>query len=270
MFALLLLVLLFVLGLGGISTKANNPFITVLAYHHIIPEPMAKWENNPMVITLDQFRAEMDYLRDNGYHIASLSEVADFIYDKKMLPEKTVLITFDDSYESTYIYAYPILKEYQFRAAVFVIGNLIPETASPFDPEGLSWTSQPEILEMNASGVMEFGSHTYGAHCLIGGQPALLAMEPADIDNDFKMQSDFFGRHGIPPTIAIAYPYGACNDKIVAAAKKQGYRLGFTTRQGYVYRYSPPMYLSRMSITPGLDLEGFADKLAEGNRIAGR
>jgi len=263
--ALILIAMLFVLASGSSLPRRKDPFIAVLAYHHIIAEPMAKWENNPWAITLDQFKAEMKYLKDNGYYTASLKDVSDFIYKRKNLPEKTVLVTFDDSYESSYVYAYPILKAYKFKAAVFVIGGMTPEENPPFDPEGLSWNSWQEINEMSASGVMEFGSHTYEAHYFIGDQPALLSLEASVIENDFKTENELFARHGNSSPVAVGYPYGAFNGKVIAAAKKQGYRLGVTVRQGYVYRNSPPLNLSRISITPGQSITEFAGKLAGGN-----
>ena len=80
--------------------------MAVLLYHHVVP----KDADTSSIISLSDFESQMEYLYKHGYYTASLKELEEFLYDEKELPEKTVIITFDDGYESNYIYAYPVLK----------------------------------------------------------------------------------------------------------------------------------------------------------------
>jgi len=140
----------------------------------------------------------MKYLHDNGYRTASLREVEDFIYNHKKLSEKTVLITFDDGYESNYVYAFPALKTYDFRAAIFLIGSKIVQKEEPFDPDKLSMLSFRQIRKMLASGLVEFGSHTFDAHEYIDGKPALLSMDKRQLDLDFSKEAELFTKNSLP------------------------------------------------------------------------
>ena len=127
--ALLLLLPLFVFAvnfsvpsLAAQVLKTNeNPSVTVLCYHHIIPEALPESLNT--IVTLSEFEDQMKYLYEHGYYTASLKDIQEFLYNKQKLPEKTVVITFDDGYESNYIYAYQVLKKYDLKAVIFIIGS---------------------------------------------------------------------------------------------------------------------------------------------------
>ncbi|MGB4132477.1 MAG: polysaccharide deacetylase family protein, partial [Tepidanaerobacteraceae bacterium] len=107
----------------------KQPKIKVLCYHHIIPETLSKRIDT--VVSVSEFEEQMKYLYQHGYYTASVKDIQEFLYSKKKLPENTLLITFDDGYESNYIYAYPILKKYGFRAVIFPIGSGITESEQP-------------------------------------------------------------------------------------------------------------------------------------------
>lgn len=76
---------------------------------------------DPLFVTLENFEEQIKYLFDNNFHTLTLQEVKDFYYNGKELPERSVLLTFDDCYQSVYLYAYPVLKKYNFHAAAFVV-----------------------------------------------------------------------------------------------------------------------------------------------------
>lgn len=239
------------------STDNSKPFITVLAYHHIIPGQLPEGTTTHAVIPLAEFEAQMKYLHDNGYYTASLKDVEDFIYNKKKLPEKTVLITFDDGYESNFVYAFPVLKSYNFKATIFLIGNRVVQKEESFDPNRLSKLSLRQIKEMFDSGLVEFGSHTFDAHEYRGNKPALLSMDKEQLDLDFSREAGVFTQNSLPSPTAIAYPYGKFNSAVLKAAKSFGYKLGFTIRDGFVYQSSYPYTLNRNIVPPGTDIPRF-------------
>ncbi len=128
---------------------------TVLEYHDFTDDP-AKITDYTM--TTDALRRDLDWLRDHGYTTILPRELAaGRCDDGSPLPEKPVLLTFDDGYASNYTLAYPILQEYGAKAAISLITARIDEKKPGF----LSWE---QCREMAASGLVEFASHTNDHH----------------------------------------------------------------------------------------------------------
>ncbi len=136
--------------LGNWPLKKPPPRLEILMYHDIVDagEPVSDW-----TVTVKKFRSDMAWLWDNGYTSFLPGELP----EPEELPEKSVLITFDDGYESNYRYALPILREYGMKAVVSVIVQRIDTGVPGF----LTWDM---IREMAESGVFEIGSHTYDNH----------------------------------------------------------------------------------------------------------
>jgi hypothetical protein len=95
---------------GGLTVR-NYQTVPVISYHKI-----AESGADAMTVTRASFRSQMQFLKENGYHAATLDEFYDFLDFKADLPEKSVVITFDDGWRSLYEIAFPILKEYGFPA----------------------------------------------------------------------------------------------------------------------------------------------------------
>ena len=109
-------------------------------------------------MTVSALRRDLDFLRDNGYTTVLPRELAaGQLDDGSPLPQKAVLLTFDDGYESNYTLAFPILREYGAKAAISLITSRIDERADGF----LTWD---ECREMAKSGLVEFASHTNDCH----------------------------------------------------------------------------------------------------------
>ena len=108
----------------------------------------------------------MQLIKENGYEAISFDELIAFAEGKGALPEKPVLITFDDGYQSNYEYAFPILKEENMKGTIFAIGVSIgkkeyyKDTVHKMTPH----FGKEEIDEMKGSGLISIGSHTYDMH----------------------------------------------------------------------------------------------------------
>ena len=128
--------------------------LTVLMYHNLAPEKKdctTAWTLQP-----DRLREDLQWLADNGYGTVLPSELsAGRCADGAPLPKKPVMLTFDDGYESNYLYAYPLLREFGAKAAIAPIVSRVGTGGF------LTWD---ECREMESSGLIEFGSHTYDHH----------------------------------------------------------------------------------------------------------
>jgi len=233
--------------------------VPVLLYHHLAPASQGKHLDNGAIVPVEEFRQQMEWLREHGYRTITVSELHRFLSWRWGLPPKAVVITFDDGYESVATYAVPILENLGFRATVFVIGSQVGRNTP-----GLSHLSWEEMKTLSGKGVLEFQNHTFAAHYLIDGQRPALTEWPEDlIVKDLEDLDNAFAEHGLARPVAVAYPYGAYNDTVLSGVKKTGLRMGFTVEQGRVTANSDRLRLPRMIIFPGTSIEKFSALMTE-------
>ncbi|MCI8303356.1 MAG: polysaccharide deacetylase family protein [Lawsonibacter sp.] len=137
-------------GSGADSSAPPSGTLYVLMYHHFVKTGQ---EYNVWTLTDDRFREDLQWLSDHGYTTVLPSELA----AGEPLPEKAVMLTFDDGYDSNYYLAYPLLKEYNAKAAIALITGHIENQDASF----LTWDMCREMVQ---SGLVEFGSHTHTLH----------------------------------------------------------------------------------------------------------
>lgn len=139
--------------------------LPILCYHHLVEEG----ECNSVTVTVGSFAAQMAALAEAGYTPVSIGQVLDYVQRGIPLPERPVMITFDDGYESNYTLAYPILRQYGFRATMFVIGVSLGKDT--YKDTGVCMTphfSLEQAAEMEASGLITVASHGYDVHEVAG------------------------------------------------------------------------------------------------------
>ncbi|HUT85450.1 MAG TPA: polysaccharide deacetylase family protein [Elusimicrobiales bacterium] len=207
--------------------------IPVLMYHHI---------SDDREITLKGFERQLRYLKEQNYYTPSLEEFYLHITGQKLLTKKSVLITFDDGYVNNWICAYPLLKEYEFRAVVFVTtqnierslkvirpttedGEKSPDTRTDErgDDKFLSWE---ELKVMVEDDIFEIGSHTH-THKNFNK-----TSDYADIERELEISRDLIKKNTNYNPVSIAWPWGHYKKNYIPAAKASGYKLAFTTDGG--------------------------------------
>ena len=128
----------------------TNTKLYVLMYHHFVPEGRTC---NQWMLTDVRFREDLQWLTDHGWTTVLPSELT----AGTGLPEKAVMLTFDDGYRSNYEIAYPLLQEFDAKAAISIVTQY---TADQY-PECLTWDMCREMVQ---SGLVEIGSHTNSCH----------------------------------------------------------------------------------------------------------
>jgi peptidoglycan/xylan/chitin deacetylase (PgdA/CDA1 family) len=93
----------------------------------------------------------MQYLAKNGYHVLPMSRIEEFLAGRAPLPRKSVIITIDDGYRSTFDVAFPILRQHGFPATVFLYSDFVGA------PDALTWA---QMKEMTASGLIDVEPHS--------------------------------------------------------------------------------------------------------------
>lgn len=242
---LLLAVLFCAAGTGAAAAKP----LTVLMYHHIVADDQPV---NAMTITARQFADDMRWLKEAGYTTVLPRELA----AGAALPKKAVLITFDDGYASNYQYAFPVLRSLGMKAAIAVVGRCVDAD----DPLYLSWDM---CREMDRSGLVEIGSHSYDLHNLddrrglfVQGKPNGIQRLEDETEEDFHRRVDADLLHSIQdirdhlerPVTFLAYPFGV-TEPWADAFIRAHFALTFTTREDRCDPAQGLYNLPRMSVT---------------------
>ncbi|WP_440118803.1 polysaccharide deacetylase family protein [Paenibacillus sp. QZ-Y1] len=224
--------------------------VPMLMYHYIEPKINHRETNNKSIIILEDFEANMKYLHDEGYSTITLEQLEQYVKGQIPLPQKSIVITFDDGYQNNYTLAYPVLKKYNFHASLFVIGSKLQDQPSAFDPAKKTFISKQEMQA--ATDVFEFNSHTYNLHhkgfqrC---GNDVPVGLDTSLLDDDIKLMKE----KGID-TPYLAYPFGYTSTQMIYQLQKNGYRMAFSVRPGFVRPGDNPMKLPRLTVTTGTDL----------------
>ncbi len=209
---------------GNCPVDLSN--IPVLNYHKV--------DNvrHSLSIAPREFEKQMAYLAENGYHTITPDQLISYIKQGSSLPEKPIMITFDDGYADNYTNAYPILMKYGFTATIFVVTNLVGQ-----DPRFMTWD---QAREMEQNGIT-FGSHTAN-HRPLTNLP--LPQVAAELTESFaKMEKEL----GQPPRF-FAYPTGTHNPQVEEAVYNAGYQAAFSIRYGLVGPESNLFALERIPI----------------------
>lgn len=201
--------------------------IPVLSYHQINDE-----EHNQLTVPVAEFDEEMAYLHDHGFHTITPDQLHAYLTEDAPLPEKPVLITFDDGYRDNYTNAFPILQKYGMTATIFLVSDYMDR----FD-NYLTWQ---QVQEMSEAGIY-MGSHTLSHFELTGLSPAdlHLQLEGGKLATEWKTRKF---------TEYIAYPCGSVNDEVLAETKACGYKGGFTVRYGLIQKGENPYLMDRVPI----------------------
>ena len=226
------------------AAAENTADIPVLMYHHIAEEV------NSVTVSEAQFDSQMKALDDAGYTAVSMAEVYEYVMGNGALPEKPVMITFDDGYRSNYETALPILEKYGMKAVMFPIGSSIGKSVyKDTDDEIIPHASLGEIRDMAESGVFEIGSHTDDMHQSeayeIGmGNPSP-RMDMGRLDGEGEMayidavRSDFVHSwadiHKATDEsflLTLSYPRGVWTNEAAAVLREMGVKMTFSTEEG--------------------------------------
>ncbi|WP_315077996.1 polysaccharide deacetylase family protein [uncultured Clostridium sp.] len=217
----------------------ENVGVPVLYYHSVKSS-----EDNEVIIAPQKLRNQLRYIKDSGYTTLTLKELEDYLLNNTPIPEKSIVITFDDGYMDNYTNAFPILKDLDMKATIFCI---------TFELDGGYYLSESAIKKMSDYGI-DIQSHT-------AGHPDLTKMTYDEQLKEFLESKETLEAITEKPVTSIAYPYGNYDDNSVKAAEDAGFKLGFTTDLGLADRDDNPLLLNRIYISSNYDMDTFKQLL---------
>ena len=176
---------------------------------------------NSLSVAPDDFDEQMAYLKDHGFQTISLEQMRKALAGEAVdLPEKPLLITFDDGYRDNYTNAYPILAKYGYTGVIFVITSFLDRNI----PQYITWDMAKELQE---SGVIDIQSHTVNHNSMTELNDEKLRQELIDSK---KRIEEVLGK----PADYVAYPTGTYNLHIAGIIQDCGYKGAFTIKYGNV------------------------------------
>lgn len=232
--------------ISSLDAQEDNG-IPVLTYHHILrDEENTRFRHTSTTTSVRAFSNQMTWLRDQGYTTLSMYQLEGYVRNRMNLPAKAVAITFDDGLKSVSRYAYPVLKQYGFRATSFTITSRIKIHPQKWNPRSLQFMS---ISEMNQiRDVFDFQSHTHFLHRVDAHRhPLLLSRSYHIVLFDFAHSRRALSQFN-PHVFYLSYPFGGYDDKAVQAAKDAGFHMAVTTVKGKVKPGDNPFLLKRLYV----------------------
>lgn len=216
------------LGLSARFTwwRPNLDGVPALMYHYLTDD-VAGTSLKKLRVSPSAFARQVDYLAGRGYQSIGLWDYFKYVTGGRALPERPVIITFDDGGRDCLLRARDILARRGFTAAVFPVAEHVGKTNIWDRPKGepeidlLNWD---ELKDLIAAG-WEVGSHTKTHVDLTVLGDDNLAEELA---GSKALLEERLGRE----IMAVSYPFGLADKRVRTAAQAAGYRLGLTTRPG--------------------------------------
>ena len=198
----------------------NQKQVAVLVYHDIVENDELKAKNRDNLTTED-FEEQVKYLKNAGYIAISLDELYDWKIGKSDIPEKSVVLTFDDGYYSFKYLVQPILQKYDFKATCFLIGNVTGEKTPEYQ-EGVYGTIGMDEVNNHIENVT-YGSHTYNLHGEADDGKPMMYKKSLD---ELRQDAENF-RNNLFDTKYLAYPFYTYSKDFVKSLEQENYKLAF-------------------------------------------
>ena len=239
------LLLAFIMPLPALGLEYD-----VIAYHDVRDDVAGEYDTDRYAVSTEHLIAHFRWLQQAGFTPVSVDAILDAEAGRTTLPDKPVLLTFDDGLQSFYTRVFPLLKLFDYPAVVSVVSSWI-EMDGEVDYGGdarnrhdfLNWD---QLRELQASGLVEIASHTHSLHEGIPGNPQG-NLQPAAVtrrfaDGRYEDETSYRARitRDLATSIAtikretgqaprvITWPFGAFNQSISEIAESLGMRLSLT------------------------------------------
>ena len=235
------ILLIFLLGSPGLaaeieSAETGGSGVTVLIYHRFGEDKYPSTN-----ITVDRFREQLEFLRNNNYQVVSLEQLVDSLKGGSRLPDRAVVITIDDGYRSVYTKAWPVLKQYGYPFTVFVYVQ---------NTENKHWNylTWDQIKEMKAAGV-DLQNHGF-AHDHMAFKPSEMNMDEykAWIRADLAVSTKILSEELKERPRFFAVPYGEYNRTVLDEIRSFGYEAILLQDPGSVSKDTNPFAIPREPI----------------------
>lgn len=209
--------------------------LPVFMYHRLLKNPTS---NDIYTISPDAFEKDLIYLRDNGYTTVGTQELLDYAERGIPLPEKPVVLTFDDGHFNNVFYAEPLLQKYEMKAMVFVVGQYSDQSSTDcIENPNYSYICWRRMECLSDS--IEIQNHTWDMHNTGKKRKGIKRKSGESredyeraLSNDLKMLNDKVALHTGKSPVAFAVPFGAEEEWSEDVLESLGIKMCFCSRHG--------------------------------------
>ena len=212
-----------------VSASDTSVRVPVLTYHRVAPASAVGQLD--LKVDPDNFTAELEGLRQAGYHTVTQAQLFDALYHHGSLPSRPIVISVDDGYIDDVRTILPTLRRLHMVATFFVITGRMSEAG---------FLNAGQIRELDRAG-MDVGDHTAHHVDLRLLSPGQLRAETA---GSRRVLQQVLGH----PVYFFAYPFGAYNDNVVAAVRAAGFTMAYSTAGGIQQSTGRPLTEPRVHV----------------------
>ncbi|ARN76002.1 polysaccharide deacetylase family protein [Oceanicoccus sagamiensis] len=198
----------------------------VMLYHHVA-------DNTPAITSIspENFQQQLSYLADNDFHVWPLEKIVKHLQADQTMPDKVVAITFDDSYQSVYDTAYPLLKKRQWPFTIFVSTDAVDGNFN----RQTSWEQLRTMARNGATIANHSATHRHLLHPIKPQESKQQWLQRVEKDIN-RAQQRIQTEIGHSPKL-FAYPYGEYNPALAKLLKQMGY-IAFGQQSGAIGSHS--------------------------------
>ena len=249
-------------------TDEEGIAIPIIMYHSVKECNPSDYSVTPRALEND-----IKYLNERGYKTVLPSDLAQYVYGNGELPEKPVMITFDDGFYNNLYYALPLLEKYDFSAVISIVGKFTDVDAEK-DPDipKYSYLTWNEINELIDSKRIEIGNHTYNMH-LSDGNARGASIRRGETEDEYAerltkdiglLQTEIYEQTDYLP-ITFAYPFGYISDESLPILRELGFKVTLSCyeKKSIIKREADCLYnLGRYNRSGLVSTEEFMKKIA--------
>lgn len=208
-------------------TENRAYFPPVIMYHDIKIEAHDMFD-----VLLDDFCAQLDWLRENNYETLSMEDFVSYVKEGKEFPEKSILLTFDDGYNGISNYVIPELEKRGMKATFFIITDMLGVFSTRY-----AHVTKKQLKEIAGNELFSVGSHSLS-------HPHLDDLDDDKLEDQIEDSKEFLEELTGRKVQAFAYPYAEYDKEIIEAVIDAGYEVAFAVKDGdlcnYPARYTIP------------------------------
>jgi len=214
--------------------------IPILMYHHIGTYPAnADSTRKNLTVSTTTFEEHLKILQKKNYKAITLYDVQEFIKGDKQLPQKPIMLTFDDGYDDNFSEALPLLDQYGQKAVFYIATDLVGNDGY------MTWEHVENLKERG---------HEIGSHTRTHADLKLISGNDKKLQDEVVKAKHILESKKLGPIISFCYPSGSYNEKVVDLVEEY-YEFARTTKPGIFTQNSRRGELPTLRMQEGVDVE---------------